>query len=94
MNHLLNVQRVLARATLPRCDLTAHQELHVFHVLDGIDHLLSLVDALVVEIVEQRIDVGPILRCEIGAVLVQMLEMRLLGHRSLIDVVVGGDTLS
>ena len=48
-----NDQRVLTGAALPGWNLAAHQQLHVFHVLNGIDHLVAVVDALVVQIVEQ-----------------------------------------
>src|SRR6266403_6260379 len=36
-----NDQRVLTRAALPGWYLTAHQLLHVFHVLDWVDHFVA-----------------------------------------------------
>lgn len=41
-------QRVLTGTTLPGWHFAAHQELHVFHVLDRIDHFVAMIDALVV----------------------------------------------
>ena len=70
-----NDQRVLSGATLPGWHLPAHQQLHVFHVLDRVDHLVAMIDALVIQVVEQRINLRPVVRRQIGLILVEMFEV-------------------
>jgi hypothetical protein len=83
-----NDQRVLSRATLPGWNLPPHQQFHVFHVLDGVDHLVAMIDSLVVKIVEQRINLGPVVRSQVSLVLSQVFEVILLGHGRFVDVVI------
>ncbi len=62
-------------------------------MLNGIHHLISLVDTLVVQVIEQGIDLGPIVRRQIGLILIQVFEVGLLGHRRFVDVIISRDAV-
>ena len=62
-------------------------------MLNRVDHFVAMVDTLVVEIIKQGIDLGPIVRRQLGLVLVEMFEVSLLSHGRLIDMVIGSDAI-
>ena len=88
-----NDQRVLARAALPWWHFAAHELFHVLHVLALVDHLVAFVVALGIEIVEQVIHLGIIIRRQVSDVLIKVLEVSLLGHGRLVDVIVSRDAV-
>ena len=88
-----NDQRVLPRATFPRRHFAAHKLFHVLHVLALVRHLVAFVVALGVQIIKQLVNLWPIVRRQVGDVLIQMFEVILLHHRRFVDVIIGCDAV-
>src|SRR6185312_16622698 len=83
-------ERVLAGAAGPGALFAAHEALHLLEALDGGHHLVAgavLRDDPVNGFVHPR----PVVAGDVGFVALQVLEVAVLGHGRLVDVVVGGD---
>ena len=70
---------VLARAAVPRLDLATHEGLHVLKALHRVHHLVAEL-VLLDDPVDQGVHPRPVFLRDVGAVLVEMLELGLVKH--------------
>ncbi len=83
---------VLAGPAVPLLKLAMHEFAHIDQPLHRIDHLVAHA-VLGNDPIDQLIDLREILGTDESSVVLNMLEVRLVNHRRLIDVVIGGNAM-